>query len=156
MVPRRNWKKGPFTGKLQNLSEISWFACVFFVGVGWFCVVLFEGKSPLKKCLNTRNNQAPLPHELFQDWSLIWSIYQWRGISLHLHTYCLARILFTNWSQNTSFQNGGNFPITGCHTSTLTLNSERVFCDQFVMEEWQTIWGCLGLRWWNFELKFGQ
>ena len=24
----------------------------FLVDVGWFCVVLFEGKSPLKKCLN--------------------------------------------------------------------------------------------------------
>ena len=29
----------------------------------------------------------------------------------------------TNWSQNTIFRNGGNFPISGCYTSTLTLNS---------------------------------
>ena len=26
-----NWKKGPFTAKLQNLSESSWFACVFLL-----------------------------------------------------------------------------------------------------------------------------
>ena len=36
------------TGKLQNLPEISWFARVF----GWFCVVLFENISPLRKCLS--------------------------------------------------------------------------------------------------------
>ena len=52
----------------------------------------------------------------------------------------------TNWSQNTFFRNGGNFPISGCYTSTLTLNSERVFCDQFVMEEWQTIRRLFGVK----------
>ena len=43
------------TGKLPNLSKVSRAACMsymYLVGVGWFCVVLFEGKSPLKKCLN--------------------------------------------------------------------------------------------------------
>ena len=30
------------------------------------------------------------------------------------------------------------------------------FCDQFVVEEWQTIRRLFGVRWWNFELKFGQ
>ena len=40
-----------FTGNLQNLHEISWFARVFFVfGVfGWSCVVLFEGASSYKE-----------------------------------------------------------------------------------------------------------
>ena len=37
------------------------------------------------------------------------------------------------------FRNGGKFPISCCYASTLTLNSEKAFCDQFVMEEWQTI-----------------
>ena len=32
------------TGKLQSLSEISWFVEAF----GWFCVVLFEGKLRMK------------------------------------------------------------------------------------------------------------
>ena len=44
------------------------------------------------------------------------------------------------------FRNGGNFPISGCYTSTLTLNSERVFCDQFVMEEWQTVKRLFGVK----------
>ena len=35
----------------------------------------------------------------------------------------------TNWSQNTFFRNGGNFPICGWYRSTLTLNSKRMFCD---------------------------
>ena len=55
----------------------------------WFCAVLLEDKSPLKKCLNfegpsrQKNNWAALPHNLFQDWSHIWSMY--------IHT-CLAEI----------------------------------------------------------------
>ena len=52
----------------------------------------------------------------------------------------------TNWSQKTFFRNGGNFPISGCYASTITLNSERVFCDQFVMEEWQTIRRWFGVK----------
>ena len=39
-----------------------------------------------------------------------------------------------------------------------TVISERVFCDQFVVfggmaDYWKVV---LGVRWWNFELKFGQ
>ena len=38
------------TGELQNLSEISWFGLHdVFVLCSGFCVVLIEGKSPLKK-----------------------------------------------------------------------------------------------------------
>ena len=44
------------------------------------------------------------------------------------------------------FRHGGNFPIFSCYTSTLTLNSKRVFCDQFVMEEWQTIRRLFGVK----------
>ena len=39
-----------------------------------------------------------------------------------------------------------HFPISGCYTSTLTLNSKRMFCDQFVMEEWQTIRRLFGVE----------
>ena len=51
------------------------------VGVCWFCVVLCEGGSLLRKIpqlwesVCTRNNWAALPRELFQVWSLIWSIH---------------------------------------------------------------------------------
>ena len=38
----------------------------------------------------------------------------------------------------------------------ITCNFESVFCDQFLMEEWQTIRRLFGVRLWNFELKFGQ
>ena len=48
----------------------------------------------------------------------------------NLLTVCHSSI--TNWSQKTFFRNGGNFPISGCYASTLTLNSERVFYEQFV------------------------
>ena len=52
----------------------------------------------------------------------------------------------TNWSQNIFFfRNGGNFPIS-IYTSTLTLNSKRIFRDQFVMEEWQTIRRLFGVK----------
>ena len=36
-------------------------------------------------------------------------------------------------------KNGGNFFYIPSYTSTSTLISERVYCDQFVIEEWQTI-----------------
>ena len=52
----------------------------------------------------------------------------------------------TNWSQKIFFKNVGNFPISGCYASTLTLNSERVFYEQFVMEEWQTIRRLIGVK----------
>ena len=52
----------------------------------------------------------------------------------------------TNCSQKTFFRNGGTFPISGCYTSTLTLNSESVLYEQFVMEEWQTIRRWIGVK----------
>ena len=56
----------------------------------------------------------------------------------------------TNWSQNTLSKLKVNFPISGRYAGILSFNYERVFYDQFVME------GGLGVRWWNFELKFKQ
>ena len=68
------------TGKLQNWSEISWFAWVF-----WFVLVVFVlwwlKESHHWKMVQfwwsvyTRHNWAELPHVLFPDLSLIWSIY---------------------------------------------------------------------------------
>ena len=56
----------------------------------------------------------------------------------------------TDWSQKTFFLEMAvilaNFPISGCYTSTLTLNSERVFCEKFVMKEWQTIRRLIGVK----------
>ena len=52
------------TGKLQNLSEISWFECIFWLDL--CCVVLFEGKSPLKECLSRRET-------IGQHYSMNWS-----------------------------------------------------------------------------------
>ena len=44
------------------------------------------------------------------------------------------------------FRNGSNFPISGCYASTLPLNSERVFCNQLVMEEWQNVRRLFGVK----------
>ena len=52
------------TGKLQNFSEISWFAWVF----GWFSVMLFEGTLPI----------------MLQLWFSVWA----RKIGQHFHMYC--------------------------------------------------------------------
>ena len=49
---------------------------MYLVGVGWFCVVLFEGKSSLKKCLNfdglfgLENIGQHFP-KVVQNWSTI-------------------------------------------------------------------------------------
>ena len=56
----------------QNGTQVNCKIC-------WFCVVLFEGKSPLKKfSLNLDGlskqeiiGQKFITHELFQDWSSI-------------------------------------------------------------------------------------
>ena len=52
----------------------------------------------------------------------------------------------TNLSHNTFFRYNGNFPISGCYASTIKLNAKRVFCDQFMMEEWQTIRRLFGVK----------
>ena len=65
------------TAKLQNSPEISWFAWVFLVAL---CCVVYrhftmEKMPELWWSVWTRKHWAALPHELLQDWSLIWSIY---------------------------------------------------------------------------------
>ena len=41
----------------------------------------------------------------------------------------------TNWSQNTFSELNVVFSVSGSWAGTLNFNSERVFCDRFVMEE---------------------
>ena len=61
------------------MPEISKCASGLFGVFGWFCVVLFERSSSYKqipqlsRSIWVRKLWAALPHELLQDWSLIWS-----------------------------------------------------------------------------------
>ena len=68
--------------KLQNLSEISRFA------VCGLRLVTVEKVPQLQWSVCARIDQAALPHELFKDWSLIWSIYTlvWSYIFIRLLT----------------------------------------------------------------------
>ena len=145
MVPRRNWKKGPSTAKLQNLSEISWFACVLLlVLVGGFVLCCLMASHHWKMPQHKKQPGTTTP------WIVSRLVTHMNHLPMKGYFIAFTYLLF---GQNFVF---GNFPITGCYASTLTLNSERVFCDQFVMEEWQTIRRLLGGKMVNFELKFGQ
>ena len=74
----------------KQLSEISWFVWVFWLVL--CCVVwrLFTIGKYLNFDSLSRQEQlgAALPHELFQDWSLIWSIYMpvWPKLSSFVFT----------------------------------------------------------------------
>ena len=81
---------------------------------GWFCVV-FEGASPLKECLNLdgltghEKTRQHFLYGLFQDRSLIWSIY----IPLllkYLHSSSLSKQKFCCWS----FESQANYGCQYC------------------------------------------
>ena len=60
----------------------------------------------------------------------------------HFLAYSTIGLLHNHWFLIEELQ--VNFPISGNIAGILSFNSEGVFCDQFVMEEWQTIRRLLG------------
>ena len=97
------------TGKLQKFVWNQLVCMIFLAGVGWFCVVLFEGSSPLKKSSSVLM--------VFLGKKQLGSTSPWivqRSVThmKHLHT-CLAEIYSFVFTKRTkkfwrSFENGGS------------------------------------------------
>ena len=103
------WPHSPRnTGKLQNLTEISWFAWVLWLVL--CCAVWWQVKSPLKKCLNFDVLSRQIGKEPRQVTSSSWQVTVWQHFPWiiprlvihmkHSHT-CLAKTSSFVFSQQT-------------------------------------------------------